>query len=178
MAPLPYNNTNIYKVAYGFGGTAHDIIFRGQPGTSELDLRLVAQDYFDALAGSFDNTFAISGATYQLAGSGISLPAAAPTGLVVSGSTLSGINKPRFVNFSGRGVTTGRRHRMYQYGLVFSGQDDYRLQPGEFAAGDAALAVLTSAAAGGVLATIATDAPQFYGYINCGFNAYHQRQQR
>jgi len=115
---------------------------------------------------------------WQAANAAFSLPAGNPvvTGAVVA--VQSPIDYPRFVSVAGRGSTSGRRVRLSIYGIATGVTANYRLENGEVPVVDAVLAGLVTLSTLGCWRTIANDVPVNYGYLNAGYNAYHQRKAR
>lgn len=179
MAPLPDNNTACYFVDYSFAGQERTMQFRALPTVNEFDLAETVQDLLNALAPEMDPSWAVLGARYRAKGSLVTLPAVAPTTPTGRGPDIvEQWQYPRFLSFIGRGQTSGRRVRLYVYGLSLAQDPTYRFDPPLVGAMAAARGVLEAMTAIGMFLTIAEDVPLVYPYANLGFNAYWQKEQR
>lgn len=179
MAPLPHNSTGIYYTDYSFQGHAHTMECRFKSTTAPLDARDSVSEFLNALATLLDNTWTITGARVQLAGSHISTPAAPPELTAApSGGAVAPVNYPKFHSYVGRGTVTGRRARIFIYGLNLNLDDDYRIQGPGLTPLSNALAILQAGEPGGIWVSIGNDAVTWNEYVNQGLNSYWQRQAR
>ncbi len=177
MAALPENNTGVYFLDYTFNGEERSMQFRHAAGTTVPQLGFYVSQFVNALGPLLCEGWAITGARYRAEGSNVTLPTEAPATPADSNILLSPVANPRFVTFTGRGSTSGRRVRIFVYGLVFNTPDDYRFNVGENSTLAAARTELDSANSG-YFTTIAGDDPLWYLYFNVGYNSYHERKQR
>lgn len=153
--------------------------FRGDAGATAATLGSVATAFLQAIGGRMTDNWTIIGTRFRAANSDFSLPV---TEVVAqpdtSGGTWDAVNNPRFVTWVGRGFLTGRRVRIFVYGLVFTTPTDYRLTLSEISEFNTARGILQAESDDGPLGTIGADAPQWYPYQNVGFNSYWEREQR
>ncbi len=177
VPPLPPNTTGTLFVDYTFQGQGHTAQFRLATGSSVAQLITLVGDFFDALDPILDPTWEIASTRFRAAQTIVALPVENPSGITPAGAAVPQTSWPRYVSFSGRGQTTGRQCTVFVYGCSFPTPNDYRLQPGEVAAVDAARTVLDSAAPG-YFTDIAGSDVLWKLYANVGFNSYHERQQR
>jgi hypothetical protein len=175
MAPLPVNSTNrLWVRKVGVTGT-HEIMFRGQPGSDQVDLAGVASDFLNATKGLVYEGDIWTSARYSASGSDLSFPVGWTPIAGANGSAYDGRNQPFFVDWVGRGPD-GRRVRWSIQGAVPFQDSNYRAVQGENAGVDAGIASLNSAVS--ILATIGGTPPFVYGYADVGYNAYQQRKRR
>lgn len=178
MAPLPHNNTNIYYVDYTFGaGQSHTFQVRYKDPETLLGIGSRIGAYLDDLVAIRPPSWTITGARYQLAGTNFSLATDPPAILPGTAAELSGINYPGYVDFVGRGITSGRRVRWTLFGLNFAVPADYRFSPGEQADLTTVLTALRAGIPDGFI-TVGGDEAAYYPYVNFGFNSYWEREQR
>lgn len=177
LPPLPPNNTGVYFIDYSFQGEQRTMQFRTEDGLDATSLEPFVGFFLATLSDLMDTTWQIDLARFRAEGGIVSLPAPLPDdpspGVLVCPPT----SYPRYVNFVGRGLATGRRVTLSVYGLVFPTPEDYRLQGSEVPAVAAAIGVLNSYG-GNRPVSIGGDPVIWYSYANVGFNSYHQREQR
>lgn len=180
MAPLPENNTAVYFLDYTFGdGQAHTAQLRGGTGATEGDLAGVFESILNELEPDRPPSWTITGARYREALSSITLPAVVvPTINAGTGTELDAQDYPRFYTWVGRGSTSGRRVRLFLFGLDIPLPPDYRYTITEATFAAEVRTILVTASAADVVATIAGDRPTWYNYVNAGFNSYWEREQR
>lgn len=177
MAPLPDNNTGIYTVLYQSNSGQHRMQFRNTGSAVVGATRTAVQNFLAALLSLRPADWIVTGATYQAPGTNFALPETPPTVAAGAATALIGTQFPRFITWVGRGAVTGRRVRVFVYGLSFTSPNDYRFSVGELAALESARAAL-DAAPPGAITTIGLDDPLWYLYQNTGFNSYLERKQR
>ena len=177
MAPLPDNTTATYFVDYQFGGQEHTMQFRYTDVVTLPAVIAQVNEFLAALAPIMSSDWEIVGARFRATGSNVSLPTEPPVEPAPGGGVLDPSQNPRFVSFIGRGGISGRRVRLYVYGLTFVTPDDYRLDaaPGN-PVGDARLVLDSNPE--GIFVTVAGDNPLWYPYANVGYNSYWEREQR
>lgn len=175
MPPIPQNTVDTLFVDYRFQDQEHSFQIHqraGGPGPSMDD---VALQFLQQLQPLMDPSWTVTGLRVRFAGSNVSLPAGSFAVTPGQGVILVGLLKPRFVSFVGRSAT-GVKSRLSIYGLVFTAEDDFRLEQGDIPALDAARAVLNTSNA--VIGAVDGSALTWYPYYNTGWNAYHQRKAR
>lgn len=179
MAPLPENATARYFVDYTDGINEHTLLFRGLPGTSAALLGGIANNVIQELQPNMYLGWAIVGARFSQAGSDFSLPVLPPN-QVTPGSNIAmpGTAAPRFQSIIGRGVVSGRRFRMFFFGLNIATPNDFRIDTGEVTSLDNARSQLIEAFGDNNIVTIGGDTAVLYDYFNVGFNSYYERKQR
>jgi hypothetical protein len=177
MAPLPDNNTPVLFVDYGWSDETRTTQFRGAAGADIGSMVALAAAFFNAIAPRMVTGWAFRGFRWRAQGANISLPVEGVPTPVTGIAALDAQYDPRFVSWVGRGAVSGRRVRVFVYGLVFPMPDDYRFTTGDIAEFDAARTVLDTFGAG-YATTIAGDDPTWYLYQNVGYNSYHERNQR
>lgn len=175
MAPLPVNTTNrLWVRKVGISGT-HEIMFRGQAGSDQVDLAAAAEEFLNATKGLVYESDVWASARYSAAGSDLSFPIGWAPIAGANGSAYDGRNQPFFVDWVGRG-NDGRRVRWSIQGAVPFNDSNYRAVQGENAAVDAGIVALIAGVT--ILATI-SGSPMFpYPYADVGWNAYQQRKRR
>jgi hypothetical protein len=172
MAPLPPNGTPRYKVNYTITSFQHSFQVRSHVSPSAIGTFLDA--FLTALA---DALYGLIVQTVEFAadGSDIFLPVATGIeGNVYSVGSPTVTEVPHFYGFIGRSAA-GRKWHLDVFGARTLGID-YRLNAGENADVDAAIAVLQGA--GATLVGIDDAVVTVYGYANCGANAHFQRKVR
>lgn len=178
MAPLPSNSTATYFVDYQFGaGQAHTFQVRFQAPETPATVAARVAALLDDLKAIRPASWVITGARVRAAGASISLPTTAPVIQAGTAGELSGINYPGYVDFVGRGSTSGRRVRWTLFGLNTVVPADYRYTGTEQPQIKTVLDSL-KAGAPNVFLTVGGDLPTWQNYVNFGFNSYWERQQR
>lgn len=171
MAPLPENNTARYFVDYTFEGQARSLQVRFASPAGIDSVRAWVGDFLDYLMPMACASWVVTGARVQSKGSPLTFPALAPTLTVApGGGDLPDNDRPRFLTFVGRGAMSGRRNRLFVYGLVFSAPADWRFPEPVNTNVENALALLRAAQEDMTFLTIAEDATSWYEYQNVGFN--------
>lgn len=179
MAPLPENNTGRYFVDYAFRNQGRSLQLRYGVGTAVESLPFHAGVFLSALAPLMDDSWVIQGARIQSAGSPFSVPTVPPTLSVgPSGGTIAPANYPQFTTFVGRGTISGRRVRVFVYGLILGNDGSYRISAPTGALAAARNALIAALGEDNVGVTIGGDAPTWYNYVNQGFNSYWEREAR
>ena len=178
MAPIPPNMTPVLFVDYQFNGEQHTFQLRSPLGGVANDLVALAQDIVDEIDVLACTGWEVLGTRFRQAGSDLSVPSGAVTIGSAGGGALNPVQNPRFVSWIGRGGTSGRRTRLFIYGLVFTTPEDYRLTGSENAVMASVRNLLQTAAENNIVATVANDQPFWYEYQNVGFNSYWEREQR
>lgn len=179
MAPLPENNTARTFTDYTVQGRQHTLLCRWDPAAGIETARFHIGEFLTALAPIMDNGWAITGARVSGQGSAFTVPTPPPVlGAAPAGGTLPLVNAPQFTSFIGRGLLTGRRVRVFVYGLIITVDSDYRLAGTLPAPIANAIAALEVAADDGVFCTIGLDRANWYDYANQGFNSYWEREAR
>lgn len=177
MAPLPDNNTAVYFLDYTVDGQGHTMQFRLTEGADLAGAVGDSEGFLAALAPILDANWFVVGARYRAAGSNISFPVDPPTQPSVGAGSLPVKEKPRYLSFVGRGLTTGRKVRVFVYGAVFNSPDDYRLTGSEEASVQNAVQFLQNNSEN-TFATIGGDIPYWNAYANVGYNSYYERKAR
>lgn len=179
MAPLPENSTGRYFVDYTFRDQGHTLQIRYGAGTAVESLPFHAGVFLSSLATLMDNTWAIVGARLQSAGSTFAVPTVAPVlSATPSGGVLPPANYPQFTTWVGRGNTSGRRVRIFVYGLLLGNDGSYRISNPTGPTQAARAALIDGVGEDNVFVTIGGDAPTWYNYVNQGFNSYWEREAR
>lgn len=178
MAPLPANSTAVLFIDYEDAFASHQFQVRCT-AVAGLDIaRQSVTNFLNALQPIRSAQWVLTGARFRETGSNITLPVEQPAMAAGSAATPVAEQAPRFVSWIGRGATSGRRVRVYLYGLTIGLQPDYRFTPSENATLNAARAALQAASANGAFITAGGDTPTWYTYANLGYNAYWQRERR
>lgn len=175
MTPLPPNNTERWFVDYSVSGTAHTLLLRAEAPTDASTVSSFVSDLFGALTTNLYAT-TISGLRKAAQGSDISLDQPY-TGTTEFGADAAGDGfKPAFIAFQGRSEG-GRPVKLTIFGYKDIGDvGDYRFVPGAGSSIADAQAVIEATA--GFPCAIDANNVIWKTYVNCGFNAYWQRQAR
>lgn len=183
MLDFAPNLTWRYRVKYFSNGLNHHITLRtgeDSPSATGADLLL------DALLATLDaflpTDFALLDADECAPGSDIFVPSLPP---VSSGITPSGTPSreagANYLTFSGKG-NDGTQFKFQLYGVVTEPSGvaglDYRYQPGNNAAIDAAVNVLQNDGGWVQTTTVSGRFVQYRSYVNYGVSAYWQRKLR
>lgn len=183
MAPLPVNNTARYIVTYNANGHQHDTTFRYDDGGDNVPppagLLLGLNTLFGACGWAMPTDWELVSGKYIPSGSTISITTGLPADAVVGLGAPSGAASPGYFDFVGRSVG-GRQARFFMLGCSVGprsdvpAQQDYRILEGE----DARVGIIRAAL--DVLPVVAIDGlePNWYGYMNVGYNAYWQKAVR
>jgi len=175
MAPLPPESTRRYYFDYICDTIPHTVQMR----TTETASDIGAFGEFQALTNIIAPLFSLcslTGIRRSDIGSNISygvLPGSVWT-FGTGGQT--DVNRPAFLSFIGRSPSSGRRVRVFFYGLVGVTQDDYRLTGVESTEVQDAVNYLNTI--GGYWISISGGFAVWKAYANQGFNAYWQRKAR
>lgn len=174
MAPLPYNNTAIYKLYYTVAGHQHSHQVRAVAPFSPSDFGALEGFIFDAMDPIlFPVT--IDFATFQASGSNVSNPVITGIEGNTYGSGSPGPqNVPIYADWVGRS-TGGRRVRYAIFGLK-TVDDNFRFSAGQSTEIDAVQALIEAE----TLSFLAVDGLTtiWKSYANNGYNAYWQRAVR
>lgn len=177
LPPLPDNNTGVVFVNYTVGGDPHTFQWRyTDPPASFADATERIALFLTELQPIMASDWAVTSLEVRPEGQIITLPAGTLNVTPSSGTTMPTLNAPRFVSFIGRGAL-GRKWRLSLYGILYSIEDDYRLEVGDEPELDAARAVIDGSPLGTCMA-IDRSKVNTYAYYNVGYNAYHQREAR
>lgn len=179
MAPSPDTATSVYIVDYSFEGGQRQLQCRYLP-VAGIDTALgYVQAFLNQLLPVLCTDWTILGARVRSAGSSITLPAVAPIlSGAPSGGALDDFNRPRFHSFIGRGNPSGRRARVYVYGIVGITPTAYRIPAPLPEALEDARTVLTAAQEGSCFTDVDGDAVTWYEYVNVGYNGYWEKDAR
>lgn len=172
MAPLPPEGTPRFRINYDVSGAQHSFQIRSH--SSPSDVGTLVDSFLTALA---DALYGIVIGTVEFAAdnSNIFLPVTSGIeGNVYSSGSPTVTEEPWFYGFIGRSAG-GRKWHLDMFGARSLGTN-YRLEAGENADVDAAIAVLQSA--GSAIVGIDDLEVTVYGYANAGVNAHYQRKAR
>jgi hypothetical protein len=179
MAPLPENNTNRLFVDYEGDFGTRQMQFRVNDGIAPAEaVTRVSIFLADSVAPYWFPAVSVTGMRWQAANALFSLPVGNPSVPGEGTGTQDPRDYPRFVSVGGRGITSGRRVRLTVFGIAVGVSNNYRLENAETPVVNAILAGLASLTTLGCWRTIANDNPVNYGYLNAGYNSYHQRKAR
>jgi len=175
MAPLPSNNTGVLFVDYSVGGESHTTQFRYSDGSSLIDIKDVADQFFTAL-GDAIKEITITGARHRPKDENITLPVTWTGAATYGTGSATHDQSAWFVDFIGR-TAAGRKARIAVFGAA-SFEDnighDYRL-PATDQISDA-LDVLNGNS--DQLCGIDNEVVVWYPYANVGVNAYWRNKIR
>lgn len=174
LTPLPPSNTARYKLYYTFAGVQHVVQVRAIGAHSPASFGTFMDGIFTSLNTAL---WALSVIKVEFAAVGSDVFNLVTTGIegnAYGSGTPVGLLVPQFIAFQGRS-SGGRKVRMSIYGIKPE-ENDYRFEPGDSAAVDAAISALAASSNFG--ASIDGLDPTWYLYANTGFNAYWQRKQR
>lgn len=175
MAPFDPTNTNrLWVKKQGVTGE-HELLFRGQIGSTLDDLVGAAHAILTAARGIVYEGDTWNSARYSARNSHLSFPTDWDPITGNNGTDYQEYNRPFFLDFVGRGAG-GHRVRWSVQGAVQVADVDYRMYATEYSG----IATIVNAfnAQNATLADI-TGAPVIiYPYANVGYNAYFQRKQR
>lgn len=179
MAPQPAK-TNVLYVRYEGSFGTRTVQCRFSDATSSSAAASAFRTWL--LAGVEDiwkTTTAVTQWSWRVKGSTFSLPIGSPGAVVgLLTGALSPVEYPRYVTFTGRGLTTGKQVRMFIFGLDFATPGDYRFTLTENGPVKAAWDALPALVAAGGFVTEGGDAPQPRIYANVGYNSYYERKSR
>lgn len=172
------NNTARYFLDYGYGAAQQrSLQVRYEAPATAQDVA----DWLDVLLGILapilTDNWAITGARLAAAGSNVTLPTVAPTFAAPTGTSISAVYYPLFNAFQGRDSVAGNKCRLSIYGISNGVPTDYRWQRGDSTLYADALDFIQTPVTG-VNISIAGNQPQWYDYLNVGFNSYHERALR
>lgn len=183
VVALPPSNTPRYWVDYRANGADHALQLRYAGGTSSpppdsLFITLVA-GWLSQLANLMPSDFEVIGARFAPAGTDVTLPCDAPTGVSTGAGSPAQAERAAFLTFVGR-TALGRKVRVAVIGASASPASEggafanYRVTTAENVDVADAYAVLQSIATVGIDGSGVT----WYPYVNCGYNAYWQKAVR
>lgn len=172
--PVAPSDTERWYLKYTVGGKQHTQIMRTLNATSHT---VVSNDYDLILAGISGSLYlvTIDSLEVSLQGSNVRNPATwAGAATYGSGSEPpSGI--PKFISFVGRDAL-GRKNRISFYGWSGFQPDDFRINAGEVAAIDTAIANLNASPTAWI--SIGGGTTLWHTYANYGYSSYWQRNAR
>lgn len=174
MAPLPYNSTDILKVEYDTTVGVHQLQFRRHASVDKATFITTARSFCSALASRINTSGGFTSATYQAAGSNVSLPESWTLIAGTNGTAPNAIQRPEFVSFLGR-TAGGRRVRLAFFDMYLPAESDWRLELGDVSALNSARTVLTT---GSWIAAVDGMSPIWYPYFNIAYSAYWTRKSR
>lgn len=175
MAPLPPNNTERWFVDYAVEGVNHTLLLRTEAPSDAATVSAFVDDLWSALTSNLFSTV-INGLRKAAQGSDISLDQTYTGTTSFGGGDPGEGNKPAFIAFQGRSEG-GRPVKLTIFGYKDLGTvDDYRFVPGVGSTIADAQAVIQTTA--GFPCAIDANNVIWKTYVNCGFNAYWQRQAR
>jgi len=177
MAPLPQENTARLILDYQNGGKNHSILWRYNNDTSTLANAKAALDAFLSELDPDLHVITVLGARQGLAGNPLTFPTVWTGASAYGTGATTGLNVPKELRFIGRS-TDGRRVSVSVYGWNGFLPDDFRINAGESATVDAAIASLILSAGTGAWCTISEQEPLVYTYADFNWNSYWERKMR
>lgn len=172
MPPLPPESTPRFRVNYSVNGFEHDFQLRSSASPSAIGGLI---DSFLTALGQAVNVIIIGTVEFAADESNVFLPVTTGIeGNVYGEASQTNPNANNFYGFVGRSAA-GRKWKLQVYGARTLGID-FRMQPGEDARIDAAIAVLNGATP--AVLGIDNTAVTVYNYANTGVNAHWQRAVR
>lgn len=174
----PTNGTARYFLDYGFGGDqTRTLQVRYEAPATAADVAGWLEVMLGILEPTLLTDWSVLGARVAALGSNVTLPSVAPASPAGGGGTVLPVLYPRFIAFQGRDATSGAKSRLSIYGSNLGIDDGYRYTRGENSVVDDLLDFVQTPVAG-VNISILGNVVQWYDYMNCGMNSYHQRAQR
>jgi hypothetical protein len=183
MAPLPYNNTDIYTVTYDNGLDRHSLSVRYDSFSASLStVTSAVGDFFQVIEAGLYADFVFVSARNQVRGTNFSLPASVPSASInPGGRAILDVETPRSTTFVGRS-SGGRRCSLELYALVITLPSDYLFTRGENNTFDTALdylqGTLSPSAPVGTFLAIDGQGVTWYDRITVNYNDYWVRQAR
>lgn len=183
LPPLAANNTARYFVRYTANARNHIVQFRyddgGVSAPPSLQMMIDLVVFFNAMRTFMPTDYAMVEAWYIASGDIVSVPAGVPL-LVLAGTQPIQISEaPGYFTFVGRS-TDGRKVRLFLLGAGMTPAADqsylsnYRITASE----DANIAAAIAALDASEVVAIGGLEPLWKGYVNCGYNAYWQKEMR
>ena len=175
MAPLPYNNTCVFRLSYNTCGRSHDLIMRTFD-TVDNTVAINAIASFLSALGSQIYLLTVLGLTRQAEGASYSVDVPWTGAATYGASGGPDEYNAVYVDFIGRSLT-GRRARVAVFGYKnFSFGTDYRATSAESAEVAAAVAVLNANPV--YWTAIDNGVTVWKPYGNVGVNAYWRNRLR
>jgi hypothetical protein len=175
MAPLPVNNTERWFLDYQVAGVNHTLMVRVESPSDNATMSTFFSDLFDALDTKL-YAVTISGLRVSHQGSDISTDEAYIGTTGFGAGSPDDLNKGAFLGFQGRS-TAGRRVKLNIFGFSDLGNvGDTRFALPVSGPYFDAMGVITGSP--GVPCAIDANNVIWKNYLNCGNNAYWQRQAR
>lgn len=175
MAPLPENNTDRLWLFYTAKGVEHSVIFRFSSTIPQADQVAAAADFANAVKAYVLTTDSFTKVLHQDAGSHLTFPLAWTAITGTNTDSTENDDEPHFVSATGRSLD-GRRVKIGMYLPRTPDSIKYReaRTPGSLA--DAYLDAIDGMEPAPV--SISGGAVVWNQYMNTGYNAYWQRQNR
>lgn len=180
LPPLAPNNTDRLFVDYSAQGEAHKMIVRYNTGLPpSTDLMTQVEAFLTALNGLMPTNYAVTGYSYQIRETIVTLPLARLPVTVAGTLTPQAGAAPAYYTFVGRS-TGGRKCKLFVLGagnnaLSAAGAlNNYRWTSAENALVASAIAALDDCSPVGV----DRQPTVWYPYVNLGFNYHWQQRPR
>lgn len=176
--PTSPSNTARYFLDYSYAGTEERTLqVRYESPATPADVAAWLDVLLSILEPQLATGWTVLGARVAAAGSNVTLPTTAPAAVTPGGGAMDAVSFPLFIAGQGRDAISGAKARLSVYGVMTGPTSNYRLTRGETGwVGDVLDFLQTPVA--GVAISIAGNVVQWYDYLNVGYNAYHQRNQR
>jgi len=146
---------------------------------SIADVTNAVKEFIEIFETILDSQWQYIAASYQLAGTTVSIPTAIPTQPTPGQWTQDQMRRPLQMTFQGRSVG-GRRVSLSLYGHTISQTGDFRITKGENPNVDSAVIFLnqTNANFPGTFLAIDGLDPYWKEYANMNYNSYYERRAR
>ena len=172
--PVSPSDTERWYLTYTVGGHQHTQIMRTLPATSHT---VVSEGYDLILAGLEASLYLITIDSLEVSvlGSNVRNPATWAGSATYGSGAEPATGVPKFISFVGKDAL-GHKNRISFFGWSGLQPDDFRINAGEVAAIDTAIANLNADTT--LWLTIGGGTTLWHSYANFGLNAYWQRRLR